>query len=81
MHKDDGQVCSHHVFGRPSGLGGGRIDGQPASSEQSPIAFSIRSPWEAISYLSQHSSDFTRRVHYASKVRIQVSREERILSA
>jgi hypothetical protein len=31
MPKNDGQVCSHHVFGRPSGSGGGRIDGQPAS--------------------------------------------------
>jgi hypothetical protein len=50
-------------------------------SEESPIAFSIRSSWEAISYPSQHSSDFTRRVHCASKVRVQVSREERVLSA
>jgi hypothetical protein len=49
-------------------------------SEQPPIAFSIRSPWEAISYLSQHSSDFTRRVHCTSKVRVQVSSEERVLS-
>jgi hypothetical protein len=31
MPKNDGQVCSHHVFSRPSGPGGGRIDGQPAS--------------------------------------------------
>jgi hypothetical protein len=39
-------------------------------SKQPPIAFSIQSLWEAISYLSQHSSDFTRRVHCTSKVRV-----------
>jgi hypothetical protein len=39
-------------------------------SKQPPIAFSIWSSWEAISYLSQHSSDFTRRVHCTSKVRV-----------
>jgi hypothetical protein len=51
------------------------------SSEQPPITFSIQSPGEAISYPSQHSSDFTRRVHCTSKVRVQVSSEERVLSA
>jgi hypothetical protein len=50
-------------------------------SKEPPIAFSIRSPWEAISYLSQHPSDFARRVHCASKVRVQVSSKERVLSA
>jgi hypothetical protein len=49
-------------------------------SKQLPIAFNIWSPWEAISYLSQHSSDFARRVHRTSKVRVQVSSKERILS-
>jgi hypothetical protein len=50
-------------------------------SKQPSIAFSIRSPGEAISYPSQHSSNFTQRVHCASKVRVQVSSEERVLSA
>jgi hypothetical protein len=50
-------------------------------SEQPLIAFSIRGPREAISYLSQHSSDFARRVHCTSKVRDQVSSKERVLSA
>jgi hypothetical protein len=45
------------------------------------IAFGIRSPWEAINYLSQHSSNFARRVHCTSKVRVQVLSEERVLSA
>jgi hypothetical protein len=49
-------------------------------SEQPPISFSIWSPREAISYPSQYSSDFTRRVHSTSKVRVQVSSEERVLS-
>jgi hypothetical protein len=49
-------------------------------SKQLPIAFSIQSPWEAISYLSQHSSNFTRCVHCTSKVRVQVSSEKRVLS-
>jgi hypothetical protein len=50
-------------------------------SEQPSIAFSIRSPGEAVSYPSQHSSDFTRCAHSASKVRVQVLSEERVLSA
>ena len=49
-------------------------------SEQPPIAFGIWGPGEAISYPSQHSSDFTRCVHCASEVRVQVSSEERVLS-
>jgi hypothetical protein len=32
-------------------------------SEQPPIALGVGSPGETISYPSQHSSDFTRRVH------------------
>jgi hypothetical protein len=31
LSKNDGQICSHHVFSCPSGSGSGRIDGQPAS--------------------------------------------------
>ena len=50
-------------------------------SKQPSVAFSIRSPWEAISYLGQYSSDFARRVHCASKIRVQVSSKEGILSA
>jgi hypothetical protein len=26
-----GKVCGHHIFGCPSGSGGGDVDGQPAS--------------------------------------------------
>jgi hypothetical protein len=50
-------------------------------SEQPPITFNIQSPLEAISYLSQDSSDFARRVHCTSKIRVQVSSKERVLSA
>jgi hypothetical protein len=31
LPEDDGQVCGHHILGRPSGLGDGGVDGQPAS--------------------------------------------------
>jgi hypothetical protein len=31
LPEDDRQVCSHHVFGCPSGLGDGGVDRQPAS--------------------------------------------------
>jgi hypothetical protein len=47
-------------------------------SEQSPIALGVRSPGEAISYPSQHSTDFTRRVHGSGEVRVQVASEELI---
>jgi hypothetical protein len=50
-------------------------------SKQPLIAFNIQSPREAISYLSQHSSDFARCLHCTSKVRVQVSSKERVLSA
>jgi hypothetical protein len=30
LPEDDGQICGHHVFSRPSGPGDGRIDVQPA---------------------------------------------------
>jgi hypothetical protein len=41
-------------------------------SKQPPIAFSVWSSQEAISYLGQHSSDFAWPVHCASEVRVQV---------
>jgi hypothetical protein len=31
LPEDDGQVCGHHIFSRPSGSCGGGVDGQPAS--------------------------------------------------
>jgi hypothetical protein len=45
-------------------------------SEQPPIALDVGSPGEAISYPSQHSTDFTRRVHGSGKVGVQVASEE-----
>jgi hypothetical protein len=45
-------------------------------SEQPPIALDVGSPREAISYPSQHPSDFTRRVHGSGEVRVQVAPEE-----
>jgi hypothetical protein len=30
LPKDNGQICCHHVFCCPGGLGGGRVDGLPA---------------------------------------------------
>jgi hypothetical protein len=45
-------------------------------SEQPPIALGVGSPREAISYLSQHPSDFTRRVHGSGEVGVQVAPEE-----
>jgi hypothetical protein len=50
-------------------------------SKQPTISFSVRSSWEATSYLSQHPSNFTRCVHCVGKVRVQVSSKEGILSA
>jgi hypothetical protein len=50
-------------------------------SEQSSIAFSVWSPGETIGYPSQYSPDLTRCVHGADEVRVQVSREERVLLA
>jgi hypothetical protein len=47
-------------------------------SEQSPIALGVGSPREAISYPSQHPSDFTRRVHGSGEVRVQVTPKEGI---
>ena len=49
--------------------------------EQSSVALSVRSPRKSISYPSQHSSDFARRVHSSGKVGIQVAPEEWILPA
>jgi hypothetical protein len=45
-------------------------------SEQPPIALSVGGPREAISYPSQHPSDFTRRVHGSGEVGVQVAPEE-----
>jgi hypothetical protein len=45
-------------------------------SEQSSIALGVGSPGEAISYPSQHSTDFTRRVHGSGEVGVQVASEE-----
>jgi hypothetical protein len=50
-------------------------------SEQPPIAISVWSPGETIGYPSQYSPDLTRCVHGAGEFRVQVSREERVLSA
>jgi hypothetical protein len=45
-------------------------------SEQPPIALGIGSPGEAISYPSQHSTDFTRRVHGSGEIGVQVASKE-----
>ena len=45
-------------------------------SEQPSIALRIGSPGEAISYPSQYSADFTRRVHGSGEVGVQVAPEE-----
>jgi hypothetical protein len=45
-------------------------------SEQPPIALGVGSPGEAISYPSQHSIDFTRRVRGSGEVGVQVASEE-----
>jgi hypothetical protein len=50
-------------------------------SKQPLIAFYVWSSLEAISYLGQHPSNFTRHVHCASEVGVQVSSKERILLA
>jgi hypothetical protein len=49
-------------------------------SEQPPVALGVRSPGEAISYPSQYSTDFTRRVHGSGEVGVQVAPEEWIFS-
>jgi hypothetical protein len=49
-------------------------------SEQPPIALGVWSPGEAISYPSQHSTDFTWCVHGSGEVEVQVASEEWILS-
>jgi hypothetical protein len=50
-------------------------------SKQPPIALHVWSLGEAISYLSQHSTNLARCIHGSGKVRVQVSSEERVLSA
>jgi hypothetical protein len=49
------------------------------SSEQSSIALGVWSPGEAIGYLSQYSTNFTRRVHGSGEVGVQVASKEWIL--
>jgi hypothetical protein len=49
-------------------------------SEQPSIALGVGSPREAISYPSQHSTDFARRVHGSGEVGVQVASKEWILS-
>ena len=48
--------------------------------EQPPIALGVRSPGEAIGYLSQYSTDLTRCVHGSGEVGVQVAPEEWIFS-
>jgi hypothetical protein len=50
-------------------------------SEQPPIALSVWIPREAIGNPSQHSTDLARCVHGSGEVGVQVSSEERVLSA
>jgi hypothetical protein len=47
--------------------------------EQSSVALGIGSPRESVSYPSQYSPNFTRRVHGSGEVGIQVAPEEWIL--
>jgi hypothetical protein len=49
-------------------------------SKQPPVAFRVWSSRETVSYLCQYLSDFTRRVQCSSKIRVQVSSEERVFS-
>jgi hypothetical protein len=50
-------------------------------SKQSSIALGVRSPGEAIGYPSRYPTDLTRCVHGSGEVGVQVSSEERVLSA
>jgi hypothetical protein len=50
-------------------------------SKQPPVAFRVWGSRETVNYLGQYPSDFTRRVHCTSKVRVQVPSEERVLLA
>jgi hypothetical protein len=49
--------------------------------EQPPIAVGVWSPGEAIGYLSQYSTNFTRCVHGSGEVGVQVASEKWIISA
>jgi hypothetical protein len=51
------------------------------SGKQPPVTFRVWGLLEAVSYLGQHPSNFTRCVHCTSKVGVQVSSKERILLA
>jgi hypothetical protein len=50
-------------------------------SEQPPIALSVWSSGEAVGCPVQHSTDLVWCVHGSGEVGVQVSREERVLSA
>jgi hypothetical protein len=50
------------------------------SSKQSSVAFRVWSSQEVVSYLGQHPSNFTRCVHCASEVGVQVPSKEMVLS-
>jgi hypothetical protein len=45
-------------------------------SEQSSVALGVGSPRESVSYPSQHSANFTRRVHGSGEVGVQVAPEK-----
>jgi hypothetical protein len=49
-------------------------------SKQPLVAYHVWSSREAVSYLGQHPSDFSRRVHCTSEVEVQVPSKERVLS-
>jgi hypothetical protein len=44
------------------------------------VALHVWGSWKAVSYLCQHSSNFTRRVQCSSEAEVQVSSEKRVLS-
>jgi hypothetical protein len=50
-------------------------------SEQPPIALGVWSSGETVGYPSQHSTDFTRRVHGSGEVGVQVPSKKRVLPA
>jgi hypothetical protein len=54
------------------------VVGRP--SEQPSIALDVWSPWEAISYPSQYSTNFARCIHGSGEVRVQVASKTWIFS-
>jgi hypothetical protein len=49
-------------------------------SKQPSVTFRVWGSQEVVDYLCQYSSNFTRRVQCSSKIGVQVSGEERVLS-